>query len=209
MDKYFNTRFSYDNRRKKTWKVICKFLQKYVDKNANIIDIGAGYCDFINNIEAKRKYAVDSCSDFVQYANDNVKTFVAECFKLDFLESDYFDVIFSSNLLEHLLFEQIESTLQGMNRILKPNGKLILFLPNFKYCYKIFYDDYTHKTPLTENGICDILKTKNFDILKVFPKFLPFSFKSKLPVSNFLVQLYISSPIKPLAGQMLIIAEKK
>ncbi len=208
MDKYFDTRFSFDRRRKIVWKVICKHLQKYIDKNDTVVDIGAGYCDFINNIKSKSKYAVDSYTDFVKYANNDVKTFVSNCYDLSCLQSNYFDVAFSSNLLEHLILEEIEKTLEEIKRILKSGGKLILLIPNFKYCYKTFYDDYTHKTPLTENSTCDILKTKGFEILKIKPKFLPFSLKSKFPVNSFLVWLYIYLPVKPSAGQMLVIARK-
>jgi len=208
MDKYFNTRFSYDKRREIVWKVICKFLERYIDINDVVVDIGAGYCDFINNIKAKEKYAVDLYDDFRYYANSDIKTFVGDCTNLYFFEANFFDVFFSSNLLEHLTLQQIMQTLKEFNRVLKQNGKLILLLPNFKYCYKKFYDDYTHITPLTEYSICDILKTQGFEILRVFPKFLPFSLKSKFPVSTFLVKLYLVLPIKLFAGQMLIIAKK-
>ncbi|MFN3966710.1 MAG: class I SAM-dependent methyltransferase [Endomicrobiia bacterium] len=207
---YFSTRYSYDPRRDKVWKVITKYLQKsYIPENSVVIDIGAGYCDFINNVKAKEKYAVDSSENFIEYADPNVKTYIGECPNLNFLKSEFFDVVFSSNLLEHLSEENIEKTIDEFARILKPNGKLILLLPNFRYCYKVFYDDYTHLTPLTHIGIKDIITSKNMNIIKIIPKFLPFSFKSTLPVSRFLVKLYLKFPIKPFAGQMLIVAIKK
>ena len=38
--------------RKMVWKVLCKdFFQKYVKKSSTLMDIGAGYCEFINNIK--------------------------------------------------------------------------------------------------------------------------------------------------------------
>jgi hypothetical protein len=58
-------------------------------------------------------------------------------------------------------------------------------------------------------GIKDMLMSKGMNIIKIIPKFLPFSFKSNFPVAKFFVKLYIKLPFKPFAGQMLIVAEKK
>jgi len=207
---YFSTRYSYDIRRNKVWKVITEYIQKrYIPKESIVCDIGAGYCDFINNIEAKEKYAIDNSEIFMKYAKSDVKTYIGRCPDLSFLKSDFFDVVFSSNLLEHLSQENIEKTLDEFVRILKSDGKIILLLPNFRYCYKLFYDDYTHLTPLTHVGIKDMLMSKGMNIIKIIPKFLPFSFKSNFPVAKFFVKLYIKLPFKPFAGQMLIVAEKK
>lgn len=209
MNDYYKSRYTYDKRRERVWEVICGYIQKYIPENSIIVDVGAGYCSFINTIIAKEKYAVDTYEGFVKFANPDVRTFIGSSTNLSFLESNFFDIVFSSNLLEHLSTEDISKSLDEFFRILKPNGKLILLLPNFKYCYKVFYDDYTHKTPLTDNAISDMLLEKNFRIDVLKPNFLPFSFKSKLPINKILVWLYIFSPFKPLAGQMLIVATKE
>lgn len=207
--KYFLTRYTYDLRRQRVWQVITKYLQdKYIPEDSVIVDVGAGYCDFINNIKAKEKYAVDSWEDFLKYAKAEVKTYIAKCQDLSCFSSEFFDIVFSSNLLEHLSFKDIEITLNEFYRILKFGGKLILILPNFRYCYKVFYDDYTHITPLTHTGIRDLLIGKNFEIVNIKPKFLPFSLKSGFPVSKFVVSLYLRLPFKPFAGQMLVVCYK-
>lgn len=121
---YFFTRYTYNPRRKKVWQVICKFLQKYIPADSSIIDVGAGYCDFINNIKGKEKYAIDSFADFRDYANPEVKTYVGKCTDMSCFPSDHFDIIFSSNLLEHLSIEEILKSLDEFFRILKPDGKL-------------------------------------------------------------------------------------
>ena len=38
---------------------------------------------------------------------------------------------------------------------------------------------------------------------------MPFSMKSRLPVAEWLVRLYLALPFRPLAGQFLVIAEKQ
>ena len=46
--------------RNKIWKILCRdFFQKYVKPTDTLCDIGAGYCEFINNINAKNKIAID------------------------------------------------------------------------------------------------------------------------------------------------------
>ncbi|HEV3485742.1 MAG TPA: hypothetical protein VG106_10065 [Vicinamibacterales bacterium] len=38
------------------WRVLCReFFQKYVDAGATVLEVGAGHCEFINNIAAARR----------------------------------------------------------------------------------------------------------------------------------------------------------
>ena len=48
------------------------------------------------------------------------------------------------------------------NNILKKDGYLIITTPNFKYSYKIFYDDPTHVHPYTPKSLVKILEMNNF-----------------------------------------------
>jgi len=55
------------------WKVLCQsFLQRYVSESDVVVDLGAGYCEFINNIRCGRKIAVDLNEDTRQYAARDV-----------------------------------------------------------------------------------------------------------------------------------------
>lgn len=207
-DKYFETRFEYDESRDAVWKIITSYLAREIRETDAVLDLGAGYCSFINNVKARKKYAVDTYPDFAKNAAPGVETYVRDAWDLSVFVSGSLDVVFSSNILEHMTREQIIATLKEVQRVLKKGGKFILLLPNFKYAYKTYYDDYTHVTPLTEVGTCDLLRSEEFRIRKSFPKFLPFSFKSWLPKAPLLVWLYLRLPFKPFAGQMLIIAEK-
>ena len=103
----------------KLWQVLCKhYFSKYVDKEACVLDMAAGYCEFINNIEARKKIAVDINPDTVHYAGTDVQVIQAKSSKLEEVESNSVDVVFISNFFEHLTKEEIISTLGECRRVL-------------------------------------------------------------------------------------------
>lgn len=205
---YFNTRFKYSVERDKIWKVLCGYLQQFIPKNSTILDAGAGYCYFINNINANKKYALDSENDVLKFARDDVKRVTGSVTATGF-ENAFFDVIFSSNVLEHLTVDEILKTLGEFNRICKDGGRVIIISPNFKNSYRVYFDDYTHKSIITDKSLKDMLLASGFTVEKILPEFLPFSAESRLPTSDLLLKIYLMSPWKPFAGQMLIVARKQ
>jgi hypothetical protein len=80
--------------------------------------------------------------------------------------------------------------------------------PNFKYCGRNYFDDYTHIQIFTEISLSDLLRSHGFRLIAVRPRFLPFSMQSSLPVSPSLVRWYLRLPFKPFASQMLLVVEK-
>jgi ubiquinone/menaquinone biosynthesis C-methylase UbiE len=204
---YFETRFKFDASRKALWKVLSAYLQRYIPEDSRIIDIGAGYCDFINNIKAQEKHGLDISNVCTRYAGKDVMVHVQPCTDLSNFDSDYFDVVFASNILEHLSWEEVELTIKEIKRILKKKGKFIVIQPNFKYAFREYFDDYTHKTIFTHVGFEDFLLSNQFKIIELMPRFLPFSIKSHLPSSPTLLKVYLRLPFKPFAKQMLVVAE--
>ncbi|MDW8343150.1 MAG: class I SAM-dependent methyltransferase [Verrucomicrobiae bacterium] len=206
--RYYQTRFQPDPRRAKVWRVICGWLQREVPCEAHVLDLGAGYCDFINQIQAARKVALDLADQVRFAAAPGVETHVGSCTDLSFAGDGAFDIVFASNLFEHLTLPNLELTLSEVHRVLRPNGKLIVMQPNFRYCYREYFDDYTHVMIYTHRSLCDVLRGAGLKPERVHPRFLPYSMKSRLPSAPALVWLYLRSPIKPFAGQMLVVARK-
>lgn len=114
---YFQIRFRYDERKVKIWRVIRKYLQKFFPEDSKILEFGAGYCYFINNIKAEEKHALDVNAIVEKYADKDVKTYVGSISEFKFQDS-YFDTIFSSNVLEHMTIDEILIALKEMYRIL-------------------------------------------------------------------------------------------
>ncbi len=205
---YYHTRFQYDARRGVVWREVCRWLEDEVPPDAAVLELGAGYCDFINSINARHKCAVDISETVRTAAAPGVETHVGSSAELRFAADATFDVVFASNLFEHLERDALLVTLRETRRVLKPGGKLIVIQPNFRYAYREYFDDFTHVGMFTDQSLPDLLVASGFEVSKVLPRFLPFSMKSGLPVHPLLVRLYLHSPWRPRAGQMLVIARK-
>ncbi|MDP7115954.1 MAG: class I SAM-dependent methyltransferase [Candidatus Woesearchaeota archaeon] len=208
-ERYYKTRFTFNKKRDKVWSAIVSHIQKYIPKEAIVLDLGCGYGNFINNVQAKEKHAIDLNKDFKSHLAENVQFKAGSVLDLKHLKKNYFDVVFASNLLEHLDHKENDSLLQSIKSLLKPEGRLILIQPNYRYSQKKYFDDYTHKTAHSHVSIRDLLNAKGFSVVKLVPRFLPFSLKSKLPKSKLLTKIYLKLPYKPFAKQMLIVARLK
>jgi hypothetical protein len=49
-----------------------------------------------------------------------------------------------------------------MYRVLKPGGIIITLTPAWEYVYKMFFDDWTHRTPFTKISLRNILRMHDF-----------------------------------------------
>lgn len=204
---YHKTRFKFDPGRLKVWRAITEYLQPFIGRDKTVLDLGCGYGDFINQIQAKKKYGLDLGPDVKDHIGKDVQFINKPSTSLEDIGANTLDTVFSSNLLEHLDREVIDKTMQGVKRCMKNGGTLILVGPNFRYAYKSYFDDYTHKTIFTHVSLSDLMQEYGFKPIKIMPKFLPLTLKSRLPKSYYLTKLYLHSPIKPMGGQMLLIFE--
>lgn len=203
---YFRSRFKPTEKRQAAWAVLAGYIQRDIRPDACVLDLGAGYCSFINNIRAREKHALDRSEGITAYAEPDVHVHVRSCTNLRIFAEGYFDVVFASNLFEHLNQAEIAQTLAEITRILKVGGTLILLQPNFKYAYREYFDDYTHVTIFTEKSLVDLLVAHGFGIIKQVARLVPFSTDSRFPVIKGLLWLYLRSPIRPLAKQMYVVA---
>jgi DNA polymerase (family 10) len=55
---YFQSRFGYEPGRAGVWRAICAYLRPFVPLHACVLDLGAGYCSFINHVPAAEKHAL-------------------------------------------------------------------------------------------------------------------------------------------------------
>ncbi|MBB5873298.1 ubiquinone/menaquinone biosynthesis C-methylase UbiE [Allocatelliglobosispora scoriae] len=205
---YFETRLVQDANRTKVWKHLCAYLGRWISPQADVLELGAGWCDFSNNVRARKVVAMDLDATVERAAAKHVTPVVGDCTDLSPFEDASFDVVFASNLLEHLLRPQSSALLAEAKRVLRPGGKLILLQPNFRLNPGRYFDDFTHVAIFTDQSLSDYLVAEGFSIKAVHAKFLPLTLKSRGSSLTFLVPWYLRSPVKPLAGQMLVVASR-
>jgi ubiquinone/menaquinone biosynthesis C-methylase UbiE len=203
---YFETRLAENPHRDKVWRHICEYLTRWVAPDAEVLELGAGWCDFANNVRARRVVAMDIDQTVRKAASDTVSAVVGDCTDLSAFDDASFDVVFASNLLEHLERPAASALLAGAHRVLRPGGRLVLVQPNFRLNPGGYFDDFTHVAIYTDRSIRDYLVSEGWRVEHLEARFLPLTMKSRASGLTFLVPLYLRSPIRPLAGQMLVVA---
>jgi ubiquinone/menaquinone biosynthesis C-methylase UbiE len=202
---YHDSRFVFDERRETLWKTLCDgYFNRMIKATDTVLDLGAGYCHFINNVSAQHRIAIDQWEGVAKWASNGVRTIVGPINDLGSISDASVDFAFASNVFEHLSQADFAGTLKELLRTLKPGGTLTILQPNYKLAYREYFDDYTHISVYSETSLCDFLSTHEFEIMECVPGFLPFSIKSRWPVSPALIRLYLNSPLKPFAKQMLV-----
>ncbi len=194
------------------WRILCGyFFQKHVPVDSTVLDIGSGYCEFINNIRGSKKYALDINETTRKYAHTDVDVVIGPSTDLSFLKDNSVDVVFMSNFLEHLVSkDDIVKTLLETFRVLKPEGRVMVLGPNIRYLCGEYWDFFDHHIPLSDKSVCEILQVTGFSIVLSIPRFLPYTTKSAIPQALFLVKAYLRIPFmwRVLGRQMLVIAKK-
>jgi len=196
------------------WKILCRhYFQKFIDtENDTVLDLAAGYGEFINNIRAKRKIAVDLNGDVRKHVNTDVEVLVSDCRKMENIEEDKIDKIFISNFLEHLNnTDEVIQVLRECARILKSGGEVMILQPNIYYVKEKYWFFIDHKTPLTHESLREALEIAGFRIKYMKKKFLPYSTKSGMPQSDFFVRTYLKFPIlhRIFGKQSFVIGKKQ
>jgi 2-polyprenyl-3-methyl-5-hydroxy-6-metoxy-1,4-benzoquinol methylase len=205
---YFATRLAENANRAPVWRHICDYLARWIPQDADVLELGAGWCDFANLVQARSVTAVDLESVVLTAAAQHVRAVVGDCTDLTELDDATFDVVFASNLLEHLERPQSDRLLAEAMRVLRPGGRLILLQPNFRLQPGRYFDDYTHVAIFTDVSLADYLAASGWQVQHVAARFLPLSMRSRGSSLSFLVPWYLRSPLKPLAGQMLVVATR-
>jgi SAM-dependent methyltransferase len=77
----------------------------------------------------------------------------------------FFDVVYSKSVIEH--FHSPEVLVQEMYRVLKPGGLAITLCPDWEFNYRLYFEDYTHRTPFMQASLRDIHLIHGFENIEV------------------------------------------
>ena len=143
------------------------------ENKGKILDIGAGTGDFLAFVKQNgwQTIGVEPSQKAKEIATKKGVVFVNETSEL---ENQSFDIITMWHVLEHV--PDLEKQIQELKRLLKPNGTLIVAVPNFKSFdanhYKEFwaaYDVPIHFWHFSKTAIKSLFQKQNMKLEKVLP----------------------------------------
>jgi len=213
-EKIYHTRFSADERAEKIklWDCLVKsYLQKFFGKDKVIIDFGCGFCEFINAVSGKKKYAYDIEPAFEKFAGPDVEFIKGETARPLPLADNSCDCAFASNFFEHLRSrDEVVFILGEAFRILKPSGRMVVIQPNIALLGGAYWDFFDHILPFTDKSLLEAMAIIGFRECYVKRRFLPYTTKTRGRARTSWLKLYLALPFLQwiFGKQSLIIVEK-
>ena len=161
----------YHNEEEKNWwfvarrDMLLRFFEKYdVPKNAYILDIGCAGGSFLIDLKNRgynNLYALDYSAEAIELARPRgiENAFVMDGHNPEFSE-EMFDVIISSDSLEHL--ERDEIALGNWYRILKKGGLGFILVPAYNFLWTAHDDINYHFRRYTRSGLVKKVRVAGF-----------------------------------------------
>ncbi|WP_104735112.1 class I SAM-dependent methyltransferase [Hanstruepera ponticola] len=168
--------FIYHIVREFTLKRKVKLINNYSKSGKVLLDIGCGTGDFLQAAKKNgwQVTGIEPNEKARNIANSKTDKSVLDSKQLFELKENQFDVITLWHVLEHL--PNIEKHLSTFKKLLKPNGTLIIAVPNFKsydaQYYKSFwaaYDVPRHLWHFSKTAISRLLKKENLKLVETKP----------------------------------------
>lgn len=153
-----------------------KLINSFVSEEKNLLDIGCGTGDFLRTAQNDGWIVsgIESDENVRAKANEKTNNKVFNVEHLLVLKPQSFDVITLWHVLEHL--PKLEEHISIIKSLLKPNGTLIIAVPNYKSYdakyYKEFwaaYDVPRHLWHFSQTSISKLLYTEKMKVVKTLP----------------------------------------
>jgi SAM-dependent methyltransferase len=194
------------------WQVLTKrFFHRWIPADATVLDLGCGFGEFVNNIRARHKMAMDLNAEAATHLRPNVEFINQDCSQPWPLQDGALDVVFSSNFFEHLPDKRtLMRTLGEAFRCLKPGGRLIAMGPNIRFLPGAYWDFFDHHVMLTDASLAEALHLNGFESERIEPRFLPYTLVNARRYPLVFVRLYLAIPLlwRLKGKQFLVIARK-
>ena len=197
--------------REAVWREITRFLQRWIEPSATVLDLACDRGDFVNHVIAADRIGVD-IRDVRKHLDPAVRFIQSDGLALlDQVAAASIDVVFMSNYLEHLASaDAVVGQLKVVRDVLRPGGRVIVLQPNIRLVGGSYWDFLDHKTPLTERSLEEAAQTAGLETERLITRFLPYTTKSRFPQKAWLVRGYLAFPPAwwLLGKQSLLIARR-
>jgi SAM-dependent methyltransferase len=209
LQREYSLRFSpLQEYRNRVWQVLTKkYFQQFVPAKATLLDLGSGWGEFVNNIQADGKYAMDLNPESADRVGPDVQFLHQDCSHAWALPDDSLDLVFTSNFFEHLpAKDDLARTMGEAHRCLKPGGLIVCMGPNINCVHGRYWDFWDHHIPLTDKSLTELLRLSGFRIERCLPRFLPYTMADRRPLPVALVSLYLKLPfLWPWFGEQFLV----
>jgi SAM-dependent methyltransferase len=213
LQQIYATRFSgQEAYRTQVWKTLTsQFFTRWIKPTDAVLDLGCGYAEFINNVSAGAKFAMDLNPSAQDYVASDVTLLQQDCSQPWPLPEGTLDVVFTSNFFEHLPTKQtLLQTLGEAKRCLKPGGCIIALGPNIRYLSGAYWDFFDHSLSLTELSLAEALVMTGFKVELTRAKFLPYSMSLGSHPPLWTLRVFLRMPLlwKIFGKQFLVVGRK-
>ena len=175
--------------------LVTSYFQRFVGPTDTVLDLGAGYCEFINAVRCGTKIAVDLNPATKAQAGADVTVHQSPSTDLPAELTNSVDVAWVSNFFEHLdSADELLATLRELHRVMRPGGRLLVLQPNIKLTGPAYWDFVDHSLALTDKSLAEALSLTGFTVERMKVRFLPYTTESRLPVSATLIRWYLRFP---------------
>ena len=174
------------------WREIVRFLQRYVDSGAPLLDIACDRGHFVRWVTAGERWATD-IRDMRDALPPDIRFVQSSGLELGtILPAGHFGTIFMSNYLEHL--DSSDAVIDQMRvaaTLLRPGGRVIVLQPNIRLVGSRYWDFIDHRVALTERSLLEAAELAGLGTVDLITRFLPYSTKGRLPTAPALVRGYL------------------
>ena len=194
------------------WREIVRYLQRYIDAKAPVLDLGCDRGHFIRWVRAGERWATD-LRDMRDALPADVRFVQASGLDLaGVLPAAHFGTIFMSNYLEHL--ESSDAVIEQLRLaadLLRPGGRMMVLQPNIRLVGSRYWDFIDHRVALTERSLLEAAELAGLATVDLITRFLPYSTKGRLPRAPGLVRAYLA--VRPawwlMGKQTLFVGERR
>jgi len=151
-------------------------INSFSSENKKLLDFGCGTGDFLQTAQNNnwQVYGIEPNEKARTIANKKTNNSVFDIDQLTNFDKDNFDVITLWHVLEHL--PNLENQIAVFKKLLKPNGTLVIAVPNYKSfdakhykCFWAAFDVPRHLWHFNKTSISKLVSKFQMKVIKIKP----------------------------------------